>query len=157
MPNSTEAIDPFRKPTPYEVLKLKHGIRSETRDISRAWNELSRDAKRESDVKARAARMQELDWAKSQLQRPESRALLDFFALSNQVFADLCISMASRMAEEIVDTAPILGRFSTTAQFDDLLPASFDNVTSDFHLDNVPRFFMEPADAQESLCLTEIS
>jgi hypothetical protein len=148
MADKPEQVDPFGDSTPYDVLGIDKGPSATGRDVTRAYTEAKRKARRISDVKQRAARMKELDRAKEQLQRPGDRVLVDFFMLSEDTFGDLCIRVAKSMTELQMPTDEVLGPL-LSKRYDDLLPASREQFRREFHLLENMEFF-DAADLEEA-------
>ena len=127
-------IDPYQTPTPYDVLDIKKGIRATAKEIGKAYNKAQRRAKHIKNSEERAERMQQLDWAKEQLQRPENRVLADFFLLSDDLFADLCVSCGERLAETPLPTDEAIGPLLSASKYDDLVPRPLEAFLGEFHL-----------------------
>lgn len=151
--SDTNGFDPFERPTPYEVLGVKKGIRATAKDIGKAYNKQKREARRLSDVKERAARMEALDRAKEQLQRPENRVLVDFFHLGNDVFADLSCDLGKRLGEVQLPTEKVVGPLLPKVRYDNLMPSTFDPFLGEFELEQEPRWHAEMDDDESQLAL----
>lgn len=129
---SVEApYDPFRVPSPYEVIGVNKPLRASAKEIGKAYNKERRAARSIADLKERAARMEALDEAKEQLQRPENRVLVDFFLLGEDVFADLCVAVSGRLAEYPIPTGKVLGSILGKRRYDDLIPANSEKLLGD--------------------------
>lgn len=134
MPDKSPEFDPFHSPTPYAVLEIENGLQASAKDIGRAYNTLKRKARSISDVKARAARVEALDRAKEQLQRPENRVLIDFFLLGDALFADLCRALAARLATREMPVRTALRKVIRGGRYDDLLPRPLEQFEREFEL-----------------------
>jgi hypothetical protein len=118
---SEELVDPYAIPTAYDILGLQSGVQATAKEIGKAYNKQKQAAKRIPDTKQRAARLEEIDRAKDQLQRPDQRVLVDFFQLSNDLFGDLASLVSGRLAQGGLYTEKIVGRFLAPRPYDDLL------------------------------------
>lgn len=145
--------DPFHRPSPYDVLELKQGTKASAKEIGRAYNNLKKKARRIKDLKERAARMEALDRAKEQLQRPENRVLFDFFMLGGDLFTDLCDSLGARLAKKDLPTERALRGLLQVGQYDDLLPRPLDQFQKDFDIEQEVQWFSKPYDEEESLTI----
>lgn len=148
--------DPFHRPSPYDILEIKNGLKASAKEIGQAYNKLKRKARQLKDVKERAARMEALDRAKEQLQRPENRVLIDFFMLGDDLFADLCDRLGERLSRREIPTRKALGKLLSGGRFDDLLPHPLDQFTREFELIEDAQWFDEPYADDEPLEITTI-
>src|SRR5207247_2176437 len=119
--------NPYEQPTAYEVLGLKEGPKATLEDIARAYNEHKRKARLIKDTKERAARLVELDRARDRLLRPDDRVLLDFFLLSDDLFADLCCRYAQQLSEVDLPVAEVIAALHGGWPYDDLVPEKLDD------------------------------
>lgn len=153
-----DQYDPYRKPSPYDVLGLSQGLEANAKDIGKAYNDEKLKASRNiKDTGERARRIADLDKAKKQLLKPDDRVLLDFFGLSGHIFVELCEHVALRLAAAPpTPTSDLLGISRTERPFDDLLPADLATLEEAFATTEAPEFFLDPVVA-ERLGLAEIS
>ncbi|OHB83161.1 MAG: hypothetical protein A2V98_05750 [Planctomycetes bacterium RBG_16_64_12] len=124
--------DPYSRPTPYEILGVPSGLCATAREIGRAYNKEKRKARHIADLKERAARMEKLDRAKEQLQRPENRVLVDFFLLGNDLFADLCMRFGQKLTGAEPPTQKALGALLSEHRHDDLVPRPLEQFLGEF-------------------------
>jgi len=148
-------FNPYRRPTPYDILGLKDGTAATLRDIGRACNDQRKKARTIPDTAERAKRMKELDEAKAQLLRPEDRVLLDFFILGGQVFVELCCRYGQKFpADEKLPVDEVLGPLYPPRRYDDLLPEAPEKLVGELRPLDL-EFFDEPRDPAR-LALTAI-
>lgn len=143
---SDGSLNPYRRPSPYEVLEVKKGPQASANDIGAAYNRARNEARRIKDTKQRAKRMQELEAAKEQLLRPDDRVLFDFFILGGEVFGDLCQSLGEKLADGELWTQKVTGALRATRGFDDLIPEHPQKAAGAFPLLEPLEFFDEPTD-----------
>jgi hypothetical protein len=153
---ASDKYDPYRKPTPYDVLGLKEGLAVNAKDIGKAYNDEKKKARLIKDTAERAQRTAALDRARDELLRPDDRVLLDFFSLSSRLFADLCLHCSGKLAGDLPpQTADLLGGLRSERAYDDLAPADLQSLEQPFQLTEAPDFHLEPHDL-ERLPLTDI-
>jgi len=157
MSEENRAYDPYETPTPYETLGLKTGIHATAKEIGKSFNKATRKARHIKDSRERAARIQQLEWAKEQLQRPENRVMVDFFLLSDDLFVDLCVTYGQRLAAARLPTQEAIGPLMSKNKYDDLVPKSLDQFLGEFRLLKDLEWF-DDDDAKSprmSVCATE--
>jgi hypothetical protein len=157
MPSELKPVDPYQPPTPYDVLGIRNGLRASARDIGKAYNDAKKKARHIKDTKERAARMEELERAKEQLQRPDDRVLVDFFLLGDDVFGDLCIQWAQELGAREIATGQLLGPLLPKQPYDDLLPRPLEQFVSDYRWLDDLKFHDEPEAAPPRVPLVEIA
>ncbi len=155
MPDNMAHHDPFHRPSPYDVLEIQNGLKASAKDIGRAYNKLKRKARQLKDVKERAARMEALDLAKEQLQRPENRVLIDFFLLGEDLFADLCNAFGDQLSERDPPTNKALGKLMRGGRHDDLLPHPLDQFRGEIELPDVIEWY-DDADSEDGPLVIEM-
>jgi hypothetical protein len=149
-------LDPYRRPTPYEILGLKDGLSATAREIGKAYNDERRKAISIKDTAQRAQRLAELDQARDEVLRPDDKVLLDFFALSNTLFVDLCLHYSNTLTREpLPQTSDLLGGLRHERSYDDLVPADLNSFAQPFELTETPKFYQEPSETAR-LPLTEL-
>lgn len=145
----SDKYDPYRHPTPYDVLEIREGLRADAKEIGKAYNRQRQEARRIKDISERAQRMKDLDRARDELLRPDDRVLLDFFGLSDKLFPELCLQFGRRLAsEKPLRTAEFLGGLSADRPYDDLVPADLGALEKPCGVPDQPTFYPEPRDEQ---------
>ena len=134
MPEQDRNYDPYRTPTPYDILGVKGGIRATAKEIGKAYNKAKKKARLIKDSKERAARMEQLDWAKEQLLRADSRVMIDFFLLSDDLFVDLAVDFGRKLAEAPIPTKEAIGPLMPDRPYDDLVPRPLEQLLEEFRL-----------------------
>lgn len=152
----SDKYDPYRHPTPYDVLGLKEGLRADAKAIGKAYNKERKEAARINETAERAQRMKDLDRARDELLRPDDRVLLDFFGLSDKLFPDLCLGYTRKLAgDQPPRTAELLGGLRAERPYDDLVPGDLGALEQPFALTDGPTSYPEPR-AEERLPLLEM-
>lgn len=152
---STMNYDPFQHPTSYEILGVKKGIKATAKEIGKAYNKEKRAVRRISNVKERAARLEALDRAKDQLQRPEDRVLVDFFVLGEDLFGNLATDFSQKLATVELPTDKIIGPLMPKQSYDSLVPKSLKHFLSEFQLVEDPEWHDDIDSEQSRLPIAE--
>ena len=117
-------FNPFSKPNAYDLLELRNGPKTTTVEIGRAYTRHMKRARQIKDFEKRTHRMQQLDLARDQLQKPDDRVLLDFFCEDNQCYDSLAGQIVEQLARQPIPAVDVLSEFRDDADPEELMPPS---------------------------------